>query len=61
MSDIRILKYGTGICEQLKEVSSRQNLELVPKINATIERKEIESLICTNESSLCNDCTEQVK
>ena len=44
MSDITILKYGAGIRKQFREGSSGQNLELVPKIDATIERK-IEFLI----------------
>ena len=39
MSDITIMKYGAAICEQLSEGSSRQNLELVQKINATIEKR----------------------
>ena len=39
MGDITILKYRAGIREQFREGSSGQNLELVPKIDATIERK----------------------
>ena len=44
MSDITILKYGAGIREQFREGSFGQNLELVPNVDATIERK-IEFLI----------------